>query len=61
VNSTAITRPDANGDDTELWVEIYTTVGTTARTLTITYTKPGGQRLAHWAPEGRPARPAGRR
>lgn len=42
VNSTAITRPDANGEGTELWIEIYTAIGGTERTLTVTYTNSAG-------------------
>lgn len=42
VNSAAITRPDANGEGAECWLEIYTDVGNTTRTATITYTNSSG-------------------
>jgi hypothetical protein len=38
VNTPALTRPDALGADVEAWVEIYTLIGITARTLTVNYT-----------------------
>jgi hypothetical protein len=38
VNSLALTRPDANGNDVECWMECNTALGATARTLTISYT-----------------------
>lgn len=38
VNSLALTRPDANGNDVECWLECNTATGTTARTLTVSYT-----------------------
>lgn len=38
VNTTAITRPNANGEGVEIWIEIYTPTGTTPRTITASYT-----------------------
>ncbi len=38
----SLTRPDANGADTELWVEINTAIGSSATTLTVTYTDQDG-------------------
>jgi hypothetical protein len=38
----ALTRPDANGADVEMWGEIYTAIGATARTLTVKYTNQAG-------------------
>ena len=38
----ALTRPDANGADVEMWGEIYTPIGATARTLTVKYTNQSG-------------------
>lgn len=42
VNSTAISRPDANGGDVECFLEIYTQVGATQRTINVTYTDQDG-------------------
>lgn len=42
VNSAAITRPDANGEGVELWLEWYTTTGSTLRTFTASYTNQAG-------------------
>lgn len=46
VNSTGLPARDMNGatdgEGVELWVEVYTQIGTTARTLTITYTNSDG-------------------
>jgi hypothetical protein len=38
VNSLALTRPDAVGSNVECWLECNTVTGTTARTLTVSYT-----------------------
>lgn len=38
----ALTRPDANGNYTELWVETLAAGGAASGTSTITYTDPGG-------------------
>lgn len=38
----AITRPDANGAGVELWVQVYTALGATASTLSISYTNENG-------------------
>lgn len=38
----ALTRPNSNGDGTELWIEVYTIYGSTARTLTVVYTNQSG-------------------
>lgn len=37
-----LTRPDANGDDVELWGEVYTAMGATASVFTATYTNQDG-------------------
>lgn len=42
VNSAAITRPDALGAGTELWLEFYSAIGATGATLTVTYTNQDG-------------------
>lgn len=42
IDSVALTRPDANGEDTELWVEVYTTLGATPQTATVSYTNSSG-------------------
>jgi len=42
VNSSALTRPDANGDDVEAWMHIYTNMGAGANAPTITYTNQAG-------------------
>ena len=42
INSTAITRPDANGAGVELWQEVYTAYGSTGATLNIKYTDQDG-------------------
>lgn len=42
INSTAITRPDALGADTELWLEWYTATGSTAVTATVIYVDQSG-------------------
>lgn len=46
VNTTAITRPSAAGDDVAAFVEIYSQIGGTSRALTVTYTNttPTGSR-----------------
>jgi hypothetical protein len=41
ISQPALTRPDANGDDVELWAEIYTAT-TAAATATATYTDQDG-------------------
>jgi len=38
INSAALTRPDANGNDVECWLEVNTATGSTSRTASITYT-----------------------
>jgi hypothetical protein len=38
IASAALTRPDANGVNAEVWIEATTAIGTTASNLTITYT-----------------------
>lgn len=40
--SVALTRPDANGSNTELWWETNTAIGTTAATLSVVYTNSAG-------------------
>lgn len=42
INSVALTRPDAVGTDVELWLEVYTATGSTAATVTVTYTNSSG-------------------
>ena len=42
VNSTALTRPDANGEDAEVWLHVYSATGAGAATPTISYTNPAG-------------------
>lgn len=42
VANSALTRPDANGADVELWGEIYTAIGATAATLNVKYTDQDG-------------------
>lgn len=43
VNSVALTRPDANGDDVEAWWQCYANMGSGAPTsVTISYTNQGG-------------------
>jgi hypothetical protein len=43
VNSVALTRPDANGERTEAWFQVYATMGAgTGGTMTLTYTNSGG-------------------
>lgn len=42
VNTAAIDRGDLNGIGVVGWVEVYTTLGGTARTLTVTYTNTAG-------------------
>lgn len=42
VNSVAITRPDALGEDVELWLEWYGATGSTPRTVSATYTNQAG-------------------
>ena len=37
-----LTRPDANGDDVELWGQVYTAMGATASVFTATYVDSGG-------------------
>lgn len=38
----ALTRPDANGADVEMWGTIYTAIGSTGATLTVKYTNQAG-------------------
>lgn len=38
IASAALTRPDANGLNAEIWIEATTAIGTTASNITITYT-----------------------
>lgn len=40
--TTALTRPDANGNNTECWIEINTVFAATATIITLTYTNPAG-------------------
>lgn len=42
VNSTAITRPDALGEDVEIWLEWYSATGATPRTVSASYTNEAG-------------------
>lgn len=42
VNTVAITRPDALGDDVELFLEVYTATGSTPANVTASYTNEGG-------------------
>lgn len=42
IASAALTRPDANGINAEIWIEATTAIGTTASNLTITYTNQAG-------------------
>ena len=42
VNSVALDRPDANGDDAELWLHVYSATGAGAATPTVSYTNPAG-------------------
>lgn len=42
VNSLSLTRPNSNGDQVELWGEVYTAMGATASTFTATYTNSAG-------------------
>lgn len=42
INSVALPTRAGSGDGNEMWVEIYTTLGATGRTLTITYTNQAG-------------------
>lgn len=42
INSVALDRPDANGDDAELWFHIYSATGAGAATPTVSYTNPAG-------------------
>ena len=37
-----ITRPNANGEGVELWMEVYTAMGATASVFTVTYTNQDG-------------------
>ncbi len=37
-----LTRPDATGEDVELWGEVYVATGTTASTFSVSYTNSGG-------------------
>jgi hypothetical protein len=48
VNSVALTRPDANGDAVEAWLEVYTTLGAGSTAKTLVYTNSGntGSRTA---------------
>lgn len=38
----ALTRPDANGTNTEVWLEVLATMGAGAATPTLSYTNPAG-------------------
>jgi hypothetical protein len=42
INSVALTRPDANGENVEAWWEVYVTMGTGTPTVTLTYTDQSG-------------------
>jgi hypothetical protein len=42
VDTPALTRPDAGGDDVELWLEWYTATGATAANVTAAYTNQAG-------------------
>lgn len=42
INSTALTRPDANGNQAEAWYEVYVVMGAGTPTVTLTYTNPAG-------------------
>jgi hypothetical protein len=42
VNSTALTRPNANGDDAELWLDILAATGSGANAPTVSYTDAAG-------------------
>lgn len=42
VNSTAITRPNANGDNVEAFIEWYAATGASAATITVSYTNQAG-------------------
>lgn len=42
VNSVALTRPDANGTDAEVWWEVYATMGSGTPTVTLSYTNSSG-------------------
>jgi hypothetical protein len=42
VTSTTLTRPDANGDDVEAWLDVYTTLGAGSTAKTIAYTDQSG-------------------
>lgn len=37
-----LTRPDANGAGVEIWMEVYSAMGASAATFTVTYTNQGG-------------------
>jgi len=37
-----LNRPDSTGSNTELWAEVYATIGNTAATLTVNYTNQNG-------------------
>lgn len=42
INSVALTRPDANGNQAEAWWEVYATMGAGTPTATLSYTNPAG-------------------
>jgi hypothetical protein len=42
INSVALTRQDANGEDVEAWLQMYTAMGAGTPTLTISYTNQDG-------------------
>jgi hypothetical protein len=42
VGSLPLTRPDANGEGAEVWLQIHTTVGAVSATPTISYTNSAG-------------------
>lgn len=42
VNSIALDRPDANGEDAELWLDVYAATGAGAATPIVSYTNPAG-------------------
>ncbi len=42
ITSTALTRPDANGNNAELWYQVYAAMGSGTPSVTVTYTNPAG-------------------
>ena len=42
VSFPTLTRPDANGDGLEIWIECYTATGSTASNVTVQYTNSAG-------------------